>query len=118
MSKALQQVWEQGGPRPDPVWLRVGFLLADKSGSERPAAPTARLLTSRGIALRFYLLALFEAQCRQQPGEPWTNPRPLSARMGWCDLIAVDAAYSRETKTYLHSSRPARSFQTKNNGKN
>jgi hypothetical protein len=44
------------------------------------------------MALRFYLLALFEAQCRPASREAWKNTRPLSGHLGWSDLIAIDAA--------------------------
>lgn len=105
VNKALRQIWEPtGGPRPDPILLRPHFLLAVGDGPDRRAAPMSRLLTSRGIALRFYLLAIFEAQCRLQPRDPWTNIRLLSGHMGWRDLIAIDAAYNHPTKTYLHNS--------------
>ena len=111
VNEALRQVWEHpGGLRPDRVRLRPTFLLAEGTTSERRAAPMSRLLTSRGIALRFYLLAVFEAQCRLAPGDPWTNCRKLSGRMGWSDLIAIDAAYSRPVKTYQRSSRQNRTL--------
>ena len=113
VNAALRQVWEQpGGPRPDQVWLRPRFLLASRVGSERRAAPMSRLITSRGIALRFYLLAVFEAQCRPGTADPWTNTRPLSGRMGWSDLIAIDAAYSRPAKAYQRLSRQNRDLDS------
>jgi hypothetical protein len=114
VDEALQQVWEQpGGPRPDPILLRPRFLLSRRTGSGRRAAPMSRLLTSRGIALRFYLLAIFEAQCRRPgPVNPWTNTRPLSGHMGWGDLIAIDAAYSRPVKTYQRASKQNRDLDS------
>jgi hypothetical protein len=72
----------------------------------------SRLITSRGIALRFYLLAIFEAQCRPGTGALWTNTRPLSGRMGWGDLIAIDAAYSRPVKAYQRGSRQNRTLDS------
>lgn len=113
VNEALRQVWEQpDGPRPAQVWLRRHFLLASGTGPERRAAPMSRLITSRGIALRFYLLAIFEAQCRPGTGNPWTNTRPLSGRTGWSDLIAIDAAYSRPVKTYLRGTKQNRDLDS------
>ena len=111
---ALRQVWEKpGGPRPDRVRLRPSFLFAGGAGPGRRAAPMSRLITSRGIALRFYLLAIFEAQCRPGTGNQWTNTRPLSGRPGcWSDLIAVDAAYSRPVKTYLRRTKQDRDLES------
>ena len=60
----------------------------------------SRLISSKGVALRFYLLAVFDALCRQPSSEPWRNTRPVSGRMGWEDLIAGDAAYSRSARAY------------------
>ena len=99
VNNAVRAVWEQpGGPRPDQVRLRPQFLMAG-DGSV-PSAPMARLITSRGVPLRFYLLAIFEAQCRPPSVEPWKNVRPVAGRLGWEDLIAVDAAYSRQGGAY------------------
>jgi hypothetical protein len=72
----------------------------------------SRLITSRGLALRVYLLAIFEAHCRPGSAEPWINTRPLSGRMGWSDLIAIDAAYSRPVRTYLRGSRQNRTLDS------
>lgn len=99
VNNAVRAVWGQpGGPRPDQVRLRPRFVVA----GDGPAtgAPMARLITSRGVPLRFALLALFEAQCRPPSAEPWENNRPVTGRMGWEDLIAVDAAYSRQDRAY------------------
>ena len=113
VNAALRQVWEQpGGPRPDQVWVRPRFLLARRVGSARRAAPMSRLITSRGIALRFYLLAVFEAQCRPGTADPWVNTRPLSGRMGWSDLIAIDAAYSRPVKAYQRLTKQNRTLDS------
>ena len=99
VNNAVRAVWEQpGGPRPNQVRLRPQFLMAGDGSA--PSAPMARLITSRGVPLRFYLLAIFEAQCRPPSAEPWKNVRPVSGRLGWEDLIAVDAAYSRHGRAY------------------
>ncbi|MFJ8406348.1 hypothetical protein ACIQ9K_38715 [Streptomyces microflavus] len=56
------------------------------------------------MALRFYLLALFEAQCRLAPGAEWTGgDRPFRGRHGWNDFIAVDVAYQSATDTYVRA---------------
>lgn len=113
VNEALRQVWEQaGGPRPDQIRLRPTFLLARREGAMRRAAPMSYLITSRGIALRLYLIAVFEAQCRPASQKPWSNTRPLSGRMGWGDLIAIDAAYNRPAKAYLRDSKQNRNLNS------
>src|SRR6516225_9175274 len=82
VNAALRQVWEQpGGPRPGWVRVRPSFIGVGGDGPELHASPMSRLINSRGIALRFYLLALFEAQCRLASREPWKNTRSLSGHM-------------------------------------
>ncbi len=99
----LRRLWEQGRSpevvRVRPVLIRTGEVVRDGRPPVRPAA--ARLLRPRGIALRFYLLALFEAQCRKGPGASITNVMRLAQGDGevtWVDLVAVDAAGDRRTK--------------------
>jgi hypothetical protein len=99
----LRRVWEQGRSpdvvRVRPVFIRTGGVVHDGRPRARPAA--ARLLRPRGIALRFYLLVLFEAQCRKGPSANATNVMRLAQGDGevtWVDLIAVDAADQRRTK--------------------
>jgi hypothetical protein len=72
----------------------------------------SHLINSRGVALRLFLLALFEAQCRPASAEPSQNTRPLSGHMGWRDLIAIDAAWSHPDRTYLHPSRQNRTLDS------
>lgn len=101
VNEAVRQVWEQpGGRKPDRIRVRPHLLLAGGIAPEARSAPMAHLIKSRGVALRFYLLALFETQCRPEVRGQWKNNRSLSGRLGWADLIAIDAAYSRPTKTY------------------
>jgi hypothetical protein len=53
------------------------------------------------VALRFYLLALFEAQCRQRSGTGSATRMRLHHGDGavtWVDLVAVDAEGVRRTK--------------------
>ncbi|HET9896467.1 MAG TPA: hypothetical protein VFQ44_16190 [Streptosporangiaceae bacterium] len=59
--------------------------------AERP--PATRLVSPRGIALRFYLTALFVAQSRP-PGTIPRNTLPLAdpdAEVSWIDLLAMTA---------------------------
>ncbi len=64
------------------------------------------------MALRFYLLAVFDAQCRPESDAPWRNTRPVSGRMGWQDLIAIDAAYSRDAGRYQPHTRQNRTLSS------
>jgi hypothetical protein len=89
-------------------WILV--VPGDESG--RRTAPMSRLISSKGVALRFYLLAVFDALCRQPSSEPWRNTRPVSGRMGWEDLIAVDAAYSRSARAYQLRTRQNRTLSS------
>ncbi|MFI6883816.1 hypothetical protein [Streptosporangium canum] len=58
----------------------------------RHRPPATRMLNPRGIALRFYLIALCAAQMRTKAGGRPSNDLPLIAGgddTGWIDLIAV-----------------------------
>jgi hypothetical protein len=111
VNTAVRQVWEQpGGPQPSRIRLRRDFLLANEVGGR--AAPMPRLIASRGVALRFYLLAVFDAQCRPPSGQPWRNTRSVSGQMGWEDLIAIDVAYSRPAGGYQLPTRQNRSLSS------
>jgi hypothetical protein len=111
VNTAVRQVWEQpGGPRPSPILLRPDFLQAAEADGR--AAPMSRLIASRGVALRFYLLAVFDAQCRPPSGEPSRNTRPVTGQMGWEDLIAIDAAYSRPASGYQLPTRQNRTLSS------
>ena len=55
--------------------------------------PSTRLISPRGLALRFYLIALFVAQSRT-PGERPGNTLPFNDRdadVSWVDLVATAA---------------------------
>jgi hypothetical protein len=111
VNTAVRQVWEQpGGPRPSRIRLRRDFLLAAEAGGR--AAPMPRLIASRGVALRFYLLAVFDAQCRPPSGQPWRNTRSVTGQMGWEDLIAIDVAYSRPASGYQLPTRQNRTLSS------
>ncbi|MFE9912866.1 hypothetical protein [Streptomyces clavifer] len=105
----LADLWDEGR-QPTTVRLRHNFVIRRHDRVEQP--PAAQLLNPRGVALRFYLLALFEAQCRLAPGAGWTGDgRPFRGRRGWSDFIAVDVAYSSATDTYAQA--PERAQETK-----
>ncbi len=91
---------ERGARRPTIVTLRPDFVHAKALGA---LPPTSQLLLSRGIAMRFYLLAVFERQCRKGPGGAAGGTRVLSHGQGnvsWVDMVAVDAEGQRRTKEY------------------
>jgi hypothetical protein len=112
VNAAVRQVWEQaGGPKPERVLLRNSFLAPAGESTGRPA-PMPHLIASRGVALRFYLLAVFDAHCRPTSNSPSQNTRPVSGRMGWEDLIAVDAAYSRQAGRYQPHTRQNRTLSS------
>lgn len=67
--------------KPSEIVLRVELI--QRPDEER--APLVRLVLPRGIALRFYLVALFEAQCRLGVNEPMVvdrAPRDAGRRDG------------------------------------
>lgn len=102
-SRALRDVWE-AGRKPAEIVLR--FELIQRPDGER--APLTRLVLPRGIALRFYLLALFEAQCRLDVNEPWANARPLTGVGSWSDFVAIDGAYHSASGTYMPDTKQER----------
>ncbi|MFD3885025.1 hypothetical protein [Streptomyces microflavus] len=93
-SEALAGIW-QAGKKPDSIILRSTLLRADGARSR-----LTKLVLPRGIALRFYLLAVFEAQCRLDTGDPWQNVLPLKGGESWSTLVAIDGAYDSRSGTY------------------
>lgn len=93
-SEALDGIW-QAGKKPDSIVLRSTLLRADGERSR-----LAKLVLPRGIALRFYLLAAFEAQCRLDAGDRWHNVLPLKGGGSWSSLVAIDGAYDSASGTY------------------
>ncbi|MBN2447245.1 MAG: hypothetical protein JXO22_10990 [Phycisphaerae bacterium] len=89
----------------DALRLRHGFVRltvgTTKDASDRAAPPleyrpsATRLLSPNGIALKFCLIALLEAQARTKPGtRPGDNPWPLrgnGSQRGWTDFVATGA---------------------------
>ncbi|KDN78311.1 hypothetical protein DF19_39995 [Streptomyces olindensis] len=108
-NRVLEGVWDRGR-RPEKIMLRSGLLL---SRPEDPAPPLAQLLRPRGVALRFYLLAVFEAQCRLGVGDEWTRrgSPPLKGPGSWSDFIAIDGAYDKPSGTYMPATTWDRDIQ-------
>jgi hypothetical protein len=93
-SEALGGIWK-AGKKPDFIVLRRTLLRADGERSR-----LTKLVLPRGIALRFYLLAAFEAQCRLGTGDSWQNVLPLKGPGSWSNLVAIDGAYDTASGTY------------------
>ncbi|MGW4499137.1 hypothetical protein ACWENR_11045 [Micromonospora sp. NPDC004336] len=76
----LRHLWEHGGrkgaaaPGRKPEWIHIrkSFVVQPANGPD-PAA--ARLIKSRGLQLRLFLLMIFDAQCRYGPGDTVRNVR-------------------------------------------
>ncbi|MFD9223545.1 hypothetical protein ACFWDI_26910 [Streptomyces sp. NPDC060064] len=92
--EALDGIWK-AGKQPGSMVLRSTLLRADGERSR-----LTKLVLSRGIALRFYLLAAFEAQCRLDTGDPWQNVLPLKGSGSWSALVAIDGGYDTASGTY------------------
>ncbi|MGW1364878.1 hypothetical protein ACWCQP_46700 [Streptomyces chartreusis] len=103
--RALQGIWETGR-KPEAIVLRSSLLQASEERSR-----LTRLVLPKGIALRFYLLAAFEAQCRLNVGEEWENALPLSGPGSWSDLVAIDGAYDTDSATYMRSTVGSRKLE-------
>ncbi|MFD3580689.1 hypothetical protein [Streptomyces sp. NPDC058644] len=109
-SRVLERGWD-AGRGPEQITLRREFLL---SAPKDPAPPLTQLLRPRGLALRFYLLAVFEAQCRLGVGEEWTRKGspPLKGPGSWSDFIAIDGAYDTSSDTYMPATSGDRDLHT------
>ncbi|MBQ1080976.1 hypothetical protein [Nocardiopsis sp. B62] len=117
VKQVLWRTWDTQR-RPPYVQVRVPFIQAHTENEllRRPAA--TRLLNPRGIAQRFYLLGLFEAQCRLTSGALFTKALPIDGegdRDGWTDLIAVDTLYSSRSNSY--GRRDVKQHRTPNTAK-
>ncbi len=93
-SEALDGIWK-AGKKPDSIILRSTLLRADGERSR-----LTKLVLPRGTALRLYLLAVFDAQCRLNVGAPWQNVLPLKGAKSWSTLVALDGAYDTASGTY------------------
>jgi hypothetical protein len=103
-------VWE-AGRKPTTIRLRRELLI---SAPEDPAPALTQLLRPRGVALRFYLLAVFEAQCRLMDNEEWTgnSSPPFKGPGSWADFVAIDGAFDQPSNAYMPSTRTDRDIQT------
>ncbi|MFC8833292.1 hypothetical protein ACFWJE_32490 [Streptomyces griseoincarnatus] len=99
-------MWE-AGRKPDSIVLRSTLLPASEGRSR-----LTKLILPKGIALRFYLLAAFEAQCRLNARETWENVLPLAGRGSWSDLVAIDGAYDTSSATYLRGTVGSRRLES------
>ncbi|MFK3982394.1 hypothetical protein ACI2K4_18690 [Micromonospora sp. NPDC050397] len=93
----LRHLWRTGGKKgddkpgrqPEEVWIRDGFVFTSAEDAHGPALP--RLIQSKGLQLRLYLLMLFDAQCRHEAGSGARNVRPVSPNNGpyrsWSELV-------------------------------
>lgn len=91
---------------PDSIALRTRHFVEASTEGE---SALSRLVLPRGVALRFYLLAIFDAHSRLAPGSSWANRRPLSGQRGcWSDFIAIDGAYDGRSGAYMPETKQIR----------
>jgi hypothetical protein len=122
----LQELLADRAAPPGDIRIRHGFVrlfvpdsAADTTNrnatrrDQRP--PSTRLMSPRGRALPFLLIALFEAQMRLAPGQVAVrNELPVKAeneKRGWTDYIATDAQDATEGRIFATCPprKPARS---------
>ncbi|UIJ35121.1 hypothetical protein [Allobranchiibius sp. GilTou73] len=84
------------------------------SKTERP--PATRIMSSQGVALRFYLLLLACSQARTKTGkQPHLDLRLVgdAQQTGWADLIATGAVRSGSGRTHMtQRDKKARSLRS------
>lgn len=111
-SRALEQVAVFGI---SDVRLRPGTIahvlggraqVTSEHEEEPPGRPLiARLIAPKGLAIRLYLTALYDAQVRQRPGSAHTNDRliwpPSVDDVGWVGLLAVAATVSAKGRSEM-----------------
>lgn len=93
----LRGVWKNGGRKHDdkpglqPATIRIrdAFVATPATDAHGPALP--RLVQSKGLQLRLYLLMLFDAQCRHAVDDRVRNARTVSTSNGpyrsWGELV-------------------------------
>jgi hypothetical protein len=93
----LRHVWKNGGRKGDDkpglqpanIWIRNGFVWT--TAEDAHDTPLRRLIQSKGLQLRLYLLMVFDAQCRHEAGDRVRNVRPVSTSTGayksWGELV-------------------------------
>lgn len=110
---AVSKLRARGRKWPEAVRIRPRFVHqqqpapGDPSDRRLPARrdrpPATRLLSPSGIALRLYLIALYEAQMRTKAGGKPANDLPLVAGgddTGWIDLVAAPVEAQGRGRTY------------------
>lgn len=102
--KALHGTWAVGR-KPDHAVFRTELI---RLPGDAGPGPLVRLALPRGVAMRFYLLAVFEAQCRLGVDSEWVSDRPLAGVGSWSDFIAIDGAYDTRSKTYMSETKQGR----------
>lgn len=109
---ALDRLWRTRQEWPTVIRLRPHFVVRGRHEDGTVVHPLMpRLIASRGITLRFYLLAIFAAQ--SQGGSTPATPRlayERTDRPGWVDLLALDVGYSSSTGTYEEPTLQNRTF--------
>jgi hypothetical protein len=124
----LQELLAGRSTSPGDVRIRHGFVrlfvpdsavdTTNRNATRRDQRPpSTRLMSPRGRALSFFLIALFEAQMRLAPGQAATrNELPLKAendRTGWTDYIATDAQDATEGRIFVDvPTKKARQIQS------
>ena len=97
------------------VQIRPGMVAAPRWDARQPdpgpreSGPPlpliSRLIAARGMAMRLYLTALYEAQVRQRPGSVHTNERQLwpfsSDDIGWVGLLATTATVTANGRSEM-----------------
>lgn len=93
----LREVWKNGGRKgddkpglqPATILIRDAFVATTAEDAHGPALP--RLVQSKGLQLRLYLLMLFDAQCRHKADDRVRNVRTVSPSNGpyrsWGEIV-------------------------------
>lgn len=112
----LQELLAGRATSPGDIRIRHGFVrlfvpdsavdTTNRNATRREQRPpSTRLMSPRGRALPFLLIALFEAQMRLGPGQVAVrNELPLKAeneKRGWTDYIATDAQDATEGRIFV-----------------
>ncbi|SCL12856.1 hypothetical protein GA0070616_0148 [Micromonospora nigra] len=93
----LRHLWQHGGRKgdngpgrqPEWIYIRKSFVVQPADG---PAPAMSRLIKSRGLQLRLFLLMLFDAQCRCGPSDTvrnvrWISGSPAEEYEPWRQLV-------------------------------
>ena len=123
VTENLRLLWRNGGKKgddkpglqPPSIWIRNAFVRTAAEDVHRPAL--ARLIQSKGLQLRLYLLMLFDAQCRQESTRRVRNVRTVSPRNGlyksWAELVLSAPDHKDEQPASWQAGRQRRERQIK-----